>query len=228
MRDQDRLLWNNQQKQLRASLSHLNNYPETLSLFLHQHAMVHAASLTPDEPIHFQESLISTLTDAQWRTILPNGEHSLAWIFWHMARIEDMTMNLLIAGTQQVFLKEEWPLRLKISVLDSGNSMSVDEIKTITDSMDITELMNYRNAVALRTREIVQTLDPAQLKKRVDSGRLQQMLSVGAVRPAAIGLIEYWGGLKYAGLLLMPPTRHNFVHLNEARLLKEKLAKQKA
>jgi hypothetical protein len=38
-----------------------------------------------------------------------------------------------------------------------------------------------------------------------------------------MGIVDYWGSRTIAGLLLMPPTRHNFTHLNEARMLKQKL-----
>jgi hypothetical protein len=34
---------------------------------------------------------------------------------------------------------------------------------------------------------------------------------------------EYWGGLTLAGLLLMPPTRHNLIHLNECVKIKKKV-----
>jgi hypothetical protein len=51
---------------------------------------------------------------------------------------------------------------------------------------------------------------------------LQQVLDEGAVVQEAQGLLDYWGGLNIAGLLLMPPTRHNFVHLNEALRIKQK------
>ena len=49
----------------------------------------------------------------------------------------------------------------------------------------------------------------------------------GAVVEGARGLLDYWGGLTIAGLLLMPPTRHNFVHLNEAWMLKGKALRVK-
>jgi hypothetical protein len=39
---------------------------------------------------------------------------------------------------------------------------------------------------------------------------------------AGRGVIGYWGGLTGAGLLLMPPTRHNLVHLNEMLKIKAK------
>jgi hypothetical protein len=44
----------------------------------------------------------------------------------------------------------------------------------------------------------------------------------GAVVEAAQGLIDYWGRRNIAGLLLMPATRHNFIHLNEALRIKHR------
>jgi hypothetical protein len=37
---------------------------------------------------------------------------------------------------------------------------------------------------------------------------------------AARGIADYWSKRNVAGLLLMPATRHNLIHLNEAFLLK--------
>jgi hypothetical protein len=45
----------------------------------------------------------------------------------------------------------------------------------------------------------------------------------GALLPEAIGILQYWSKRTIAGLLLMPPTRHNFLHLNEALRIKLKL-----
>jgi hypothetical protein len=43
-----------------------------------------------------------------------------------------------------------------------------------------------------------------------------------AVLEAASDITDYWGKRTIAGLLLMPATRHNLVHLNEALRLKQK------
>jgi hypothetical protein len=91
-------------------------------------------------------------------------------------------------------------------------------------AVDQQALRGYRAAVGLATREIVQQLTPEQLKARVDPARLQRVLDQGAVLPSAIELIEYWSRRTIAGLLLMPPTRHNMVHINEAFKLKNKKA----
>jgi hypothetical protein len=225
MKEQDRQYWNKQQKLLRASLTQPENVQSSIDLFLHQHAMVHAAELTPAEPIHFVETIFLGLTENHWRTILPKGEHSIAWVIWHIARIEDITMNILLAGNEQRFTRENWQSRLNIPFVDTGNSMTMDEVQQMSAAIDIAALKQYRLAVAQDTRGIVQALTWKELKRKVDAGRLQKILDIGAVRSRAVGLIEYWGGLKSFGLMLMPPTRHNFVHLNEARKLKEGLLK---
>jgi hypothetical protein len=39
------------------------------------------------------------MTEAQICCIPPKGGHSIAWTLFHLARIEDITMNMLIAGS---------------------------------------------------------------------------------------------------------------------------------
>ncbi len=53
----------------------------------------------------------------------PGGEHSIAWILFHLSRIEDMTMNMLVAGTPQLFTRDDWAERLNVPVLHSANKM---------------------------------------------------------------------------------------------------------
>jgi hypothetical protein len=77
-------------------------------------------------------------------------------------------------------------------------------------------------AVGRRTREIVKQLQPAELKQKVEPSRLQQVLDEGAVVEAARGIVDYWSKRNTAGLLLMPATRHNLIHLNEALQIKRR------
>jgi hypothetical protein len=70
------------------------------------------------------------------------------------------------------------------------------------------------------TRQLVRQLEPDELAQKVDPARLQRLLDEGAVVEQARWLIDYWSRRTIAGLLLMPPTRHNMVHLNESLRLK--------
>jgi hypothetical protein len=139
-----------------------------------------------------------------------------------MTRIEDVTMNLLVAGSPQVLRMENWLERLQVSVQDTGNAMTTTGIVELSGSINLEALQAYRLAVGRRTREIVKLLKWEQLRQKVDPARLRQIVLEGAVVEAASGLLDYWGGLTLVGLLLMPPTRHNFVHLNEALRVKQK------
>jgi hypothetical protein len=100
--------------------------------------------------------------------------------------------------------------------------MAAEQIINLSHNINIPALRAYRVAVGRRTREIVSQLQPESLKDKVDPARLDEVQQVGAVIPAANGLLEYWSRRNIAGLMLMPATRHNLVHLNESLRLKEK------
>ena len=132
-------------------------------------------------------------------------------------------MNLLAAGRPQLFRRDGWQARLKIAAADTGNAGSPGDIARLSEEIDLEALKAYRLAVGRSTREIVQDLRPGQVKDRVDPTRLAQIMAEGALTPAAHEILEYWGGLTIAGLLLMPPTRHSFIHWNEALRVRQKL-----
>jgi hypothetical protein len=218
----DRIFWNQQQQALRWNLTHAENLQKAIGLFLRQHAMVHTAIMSHDGLWSFEDEILEDVTMQQMRLIPRNCDHSIAWILWHMTRIEDVTMNLLVAGSPQVMLQEGWLDQLKVNVRDTGNAMTTSGVMELSACMNIEALRSYRLEVGRRTREIVKLLDWEQLERKVDPARLQQVLVQKAVLEAASGLLDYWGRLTVAGLLLMPPTRHNFIHLNEALRIKQK------
>jgi len=193
-----------------------------MRLFVQQHAALHSAKLTPGIPWSFEDEVLDDMTEAQIRRIPQNCDYSVAWHIWHLARIEDITMNLLLAGKLQLFTRADWQARLKSPVVDTGNAMTKDEVAALSEALDITALREYRLAVGRETRENVTGLPLETFKQKVEPAHLQQVLDEGAVVEAARGIIDYWGRRTYAELLLMPPTRHNLVHLNEALRLKQK------
>lgn len=218
----NRKAWNEGQKELRLALSDPATHAEAIQLFQRQHAVLHAAQLDPDEAESYVDEILADITEPGLRRIPKNCEHSIAWLLWHMARIEDVAMNILVAGRPQVLQQADWLARMKVKVHNTGNAMGEAEVAGLSARIDIAALRAYRLAVGRETREIVTQLSPQELKKKVDPARLQQILEEGYVLPAAQGLLDYWGRRDIAGLLLMPPTRHNFVHLNEAQRLKKR------
>ncbi|MGD0708760.1 MAG: DinB family protein [Anaerolineaceae bacterium] len=223
--DPHRNLWNRQQQALRSALSSSAKHAKAIELFLSQHAMVHASAMSEDGLYSFDDKLWEGIGDDAARRIPPKGEHSIAWMIWHTARIEDMAMNVLVAGGRQVFDDGDWGKRLNVPVRNTGNDMDAEAIARLSAEIDVAALKAYRMAVGRRTREIVARLTPEETHQKVSSSRLQQLKEDGSVLESAQWLLDYWSGLTTAGLLLMPPTRHNFVHLNEAQKVKRKVCK---
>jgi len=219
--DPNRKFWNEQQQTLRSALSHPEEHKKAIELFLAQHAMVHTAAMSGDGLWSMEDEVWQGLTEQAARCIPPKFEYSIAWCLWHLTRCEDITMNMFAAGTSQLLLKEGWFERMGVPDRDTGNAMKPEEITAFSNRIAIPALRAYRLAVGRRTREIVKSLEPGQVKCKVDPARLKRVRDEGAVLESEQWLLDYWGGLTVAGLLLMPPTRHNIVHLNEALRIKQ-------
>jgi len=242
----NRQRWNQGHQRLQRALSS-NNHQSAIELFLDQHAMVHSAKMSKSKLWSFEDEVLNDIIDMKHRPegdvlslskglsgstspfqgnlrdVPPGGEHSIAWILFHIARIEDITMNMLVAGTPQLFVRDHWADKLNVSILHSANKMDDRGVAAFSTQIDIDALVLYRQSVGRRTREIVRKLKPEELKQKADPSRLQKVMDEGALLPEAIEILNYWSKRTIAGLLLMPPTRHNFLHLNEALRIKQKL-----
>lgn len=225
MIDPNRKLWNEQMQALQRALARPGDHQAALELFLKQHAMVHASEMSQTGYYSFDDELWLDLREEKARIIPPKGEHSIVWMMWHTARCEDITMNLLVAGSMQVLHSGGWLEKMNISTRDTGNAMSTAEIAAFSAAVNVQAVRAYRVAVGRRTREIAGQIPAGTLKQKMDPARVQRITEEGAVVEQARWLIEYWSGRTVAGLLSMPATRHNFVHLNEAARMKQALMK---
>jgi hypothetical protein len=221
--DLNHLAWNENQQSLQDALAHPDNHPEWLRLFLRQHLQVHSRRVAEQGQWSFEDEVLEGLTDSALRVIPANGQHSIAWILWHLARIEDLTMNMLIAGADQLFVREGWAEKLKAPIRDTGNEIDKEHVKLLSQTINLESLRAYRVSVGQRTRTIVSSLPMEILGQKVDPKRIQDVRLSGDVIPAAEGIVNYWSRRTVAGLLLMPPTRHCFTHLNEALRIKKSL-----
>jgi hypothetical protein len=210
------------QTELRRLMMSPNQHDKAVQLFMSQHAMLHSRKMAQTESWSFEDEVFNDISEEQIRRSPPGSDHSVAWLIWHMARCEDVTMNLLVAGSPQILHRDGWLKQIKIRVCDTGNAMAEAELANFSNAIDIMALRAYRLAVGRRTREIVRQLEPAMLKEKVEPSRIQQVMKEGAVVEAARGIADYWSKRTVAGLLLMPATRHSLIHLQEALQLKRR------
>ena len=157
-------LLNKQQTELRHVMMSFDQHDKAIQLFLRQHAMLHSENMAQSELWYFEDEVLNDMAEVQIRRIPQKCEHSVAWCIWHIARIEDVTMNLLVAGSSQILHRSNWLERMKMTVCDTGNEMDEEDMATLSATIDIEALRAYRIAVGRRTREIAQQLDPEELK----------------------------------------------------------------
>lgn len=218
----NRKFWNDQQKILRPALTKTDDFSTAIGLFYQQHAMVHAAAMANTDVHSFADEVLSDMTEDAIRRIPKSEEHSVAWVIFHIARIEDVAINMLVAESTPVLETDNWQKRLNSPIYHTANEMSDEEVVDLSNTLDLEGLFAYRIAVGQRTRDIVSQLQPTDLKRKPSTAQLQKILDEGLVIEAAKGIVEYWSRRTVAGLLLMPPTRHNFLHLNEALRIKNR------
>ncbi len=194
---------------------------DAIQMFLNDHSRTHSVSVgNPEGGFSVSDFVLSGLTDDQIRLPLREGLNSLAWLFWHMARAEDMGVSMIIAGRPQVLEEGDWAQGLGISRHDTGAGMADDEVTDFSETVDIASLREYRSAVGTRTREIAGGMRSEELAEMVDSSRLQQARSTGAIGENAGWIEGMFTGKTKALVLGHFAAGHNFMHLGEAWCLR--------
>jgi hypothetical protein len=223
-----RKAWNTQHALLRRLLEDDRDLPGALAVFLEHHAPVHSAQLTPMGGLSFQDEVLQGLTEAHMRLQVPGHVNTVVWMLWHITRIEDATINVLLADAPQVFQQGNWQRETQSPFVDVGNEMTAEEINALSQAINLEALLTYRLAVGRRTREVVQQVKGEELWGKAIPARLEGLAADGTVREKARWLLDYWGGHPMLNLLLMPASRHPFVHLNEIQRMLPRLKKQGA
>ncbi len=102
----NRKICQKQQTELRHMLLSDNQCQYAFQLFFKQHAMLHSASMAQTEPFSLEDEVFEDLSDDIARQIPRTSQNSIIWNIWHIARIEDVAMNMLVAESTQVFTGE--------------------------------------------------------------------------------------------------------------------------
>lgn len=223
-----RKIWNENHKKLTEIILNPNEHENTIELFLNQHAKLFSSKLTQSEHITLEDELMAGIKEEtlrQYPVKSPDTKNSIIWHLWHITRIEDMTMNILVNNDEQIYHSGNWLNQLKVDFVHSGNGMSEEEVHELSRKIDISALIAYRLEVGRKTREIIGSILPGQFKQKVDPNRISKLEEQGAVKREESWLLDYWGKKTIAGLILMPATRHNFLHLNKSIRIKQRIQK---
>lgn len=214
--------YNLQIDKLRKSLKSPKTFDAAIELALKIHAFTHSCVASSSSASTFCDDLLDGLEVEDYSVMPTEKDETIAWHLWHIARIEDLVSNLLIAEQSQIF-GDEWMARMNIAVQDTGNAMTDEEIINFSEQVNKQELINYRNAVGARTRVVLKLLTPPDLKRKPGAEYLERLVSEGGLleHKSSIWLKNFWGRHTIAGLIILPLTRHHMMHLPDSMAIKQ-------
>ena len=211
-----------QADRLRRLLKAKKTFEPAMELALDLHAVTHTGVVSGSSSPTFCDHVLEGLAEEDYSVMPTEKDETIAWHLWHIARIEDLVSNLLIARQSQIF-DDDWMDRMNVTVKDTGNVMSDSEIISFSRHVKKQELINYRNAVGCQTCAVIKSLTPSDLKRKPESEYLDRLVSEGGLldRKGSVWLKDFWGSYTVTGLLLLPLTRHHMMHLPDSAAIKE-------
>ncbi len=111
---------------------------------------------------------VQGLTPEQLAVRLDPEANSIAWLVWHLTRIQDDHVSA-VTGQEQAWTAEGWAGRfdLPLDPGDTGYGHGPDDVGSVRATADL--LAGYYDAVHQRTVRYVSGLDDADLDRVVDT-----------------------------------------------------------
>jgi hypothetical protein len=185
-------------------------------LWLREHAAVHTAAVA-DPPFGVFDAAIRGIPAGRWSEAPPGGGNPIAWLVWHIARVEDGCVSTLLARRDSLADQldadgDSWGARMGVPILRDGEGMSHAEVMQIAETAVIDVLLDYRIAVGRRTRDLV--------REMAANGRLDETISEADV--ARLDGHPQWPqlptdavGLPVSGLLWWWGIQHSIYHIGQ-------------
>ena len=142
--------------------------------------------------------------------------NSIAWVLWHLTRVEDAAMNRFMVDLPQVLDEGQWMQRMNVPWRHNGSEMTFDEVDDLSRRIDLQALHDYADAVHRQTLEIVAQLNADSLDETMQADRLRVILfDEGLAGPRAAGLLENYTGWSKGKVLMNLALTHPYQHVGE-------------
>lgn len=148
--------------------------------------------------------------------------NSIAWNIWHLTRVEDSAMNRFVTNRTQVLDTGDWMDKMNLPLRHNGFGMTFEEVDDLNRKINLAGLRAYSDAVQLRTREIIQRLEPESLDDVLDVEHLRIVLfdeGLAVQNLEGAGLLENYTGWTKGMFLMNHGLTHSFHHIGEINVI---------
>ena len=204
-------------KELKELFKRQSTFENGKNKFLEFHANCYRSEMSGSRWKTFEDLLWEDLSESILRKAINEKGRTILYGLWHSARIEDMTMNVLVSRKEQIYFSDGYPEKINAGINHTGNSLSEEGIIEMSSRMNIENLCKYRIDVGKSSRKIIRSLHFVDLKRKVQKEDIEILRSNGSVDdvPGANWLLSFWERKNVHGILFMPVSRHLVVHLRE-------------
>ena len=107
---------------------------------------------------------------------VPDGEsHSVAWVLWHAARIEDLLVNGAWQGKPEIWREGEWAAKTGLPERGFGTGQSTEEAAAVRIT-DLDAMWEYQDAVNTNTQAFLDGLSDEDLDREIKLGDRDETL----------------------------------------------------
>lgn len=119
-----------------------------------------------DEAFDKLNRALDGLSDDELRWQPTLHANSIDWMVWHMARVEDNLVNVVLQNHDPIWESDGWSERLGISYAGAGAGMTMNEIRDL-GHIDIAEVMEYYRTIRTETSDYFERVMRADDLSRV-------------------------------------------------------------
>jgi len=189
-----------------------------IDVFLREHAFVHTEAVARSQSGN-ADRLLAGLTEPQLR-IRPHGLNSIAWLFWHVARVEDAFISGLVMQRRQLLDEGGWDARLNAGQRGFGTGMSKDEVAEFSDRIDLQQLWAYRDEVGRRTRTMVQQQSEDTWTAPIEAAHIEWAAGAGIFSGEIVDRLKgFLPGRSRDSALFWWGLNHTLIHLGQVAML---------
>ncbi len=142
--------------------------------------------------------------------MVPEGEsHSIAWIMWHGARVEDLIVQQMIKGQPQEWVAGGWADQLGLPAQSFGTGHTTDEARAI-HIKDAAAFQRYADAVAAHTHHLLDTASDEELEREISVGQRKETVGQAITLHLVTHLNGHRGEINLLrGMMGFPPVANN-------------------
>jgi uncharacterized damage-inducible protein DinB len=101
-----------------------------------------------------------TPTEARWQPT--DHTNHIAWLVWHMARVEDWWINRFLYERTEVWTADGWASRFGMAPEGNGAGQTIEEVRAMPE-IPLSDLIAYFDAVRAVSRQYLAQVTEAAL-----------------------------------------------------------------